>query len=82
MGTVESVICPMLPMLKSCHNTIISYRDYQKLGDEEIRRFCKQALGRDIRIIVKEDDHYEEEVLMNRYRSNRKKSKTVILELL
>ena len=70
MGTVESVISPMLPMLKSC------------LGDEEIRRFCKQALGRDIRIIVKEDDHYEEEVLMNRYRSNRKRSKTVILELL
>lgn len=82
MEFVERVISPMLPKLISCHNTIISYRDYQKLNDDEIKRFCMKKLGRNVRIIVKEDDYYTEEFLVSQHREKRKKSKTVILEII
>ncbi|MCR0336022.1 hypothetical protein MKA38_09105 [[Clostridium] innocuum] len=68
--------------LQNYNNTIIAYPAYVRFGKKAITDYCREKIGKEVRVIVKDDDPINEDGTISQNRSKPSRSRTVILEVI
>ena len=68
--------------LQNYNNTIIAYAAYVRFGKKAIAYYCREKIGKEVRVIVKDDDPINEDGSISQNRSKPSRSRTVILEVI
>lgn len=68
--------------LQNHNNTIIAYPAYVRFGKKAIADYCREKIGKEVRVIVKDDDYIDEAGLISKNRPGHAASRTVILEVI
>ena len=68
--------------LQNHNNTIIAYQAYVRFGKKAIADYCREKIGKEVRVIVKDDDYIDEAGLISKNRPGHAASRTVILEVI
>ena len=68
--------------LQNYNNTIIAYAAYVRLGKHAIADYCREKIGKEVRVIGKDDETSNEDGSIGQNRSKAYRSRTVILDVI